>query len=92
MLKYGGPPAGGGHPGGRRTGGHPSGRGQAGAILRMGILYIHAYAHAMGEGGTRILILTRRGPQRGGREDAPTAIARLGVTFTVLYVMAVAVG
>ena len=26
MLKHGGPPAGGGHPGGRRTGGHPGGR------------------------------------------------------------------
>ena len=25
-LKYGGPPADGGHPGGRRTGGHPGGR------------------------------------------------------------------
>jgi len=64
VLKYGGPPADGGHPGGWRTGGRadtPVGGGQGGAILRMGI---HAYA--MGEG--RI----RREPQRGGREDVST--------------------
>jgi hypothetical protein len=60
VLKYCGPLADGGHPGGRWTGGRadtPAGGGQGGAILRMGI---HAYA--MGEG--RI----RREPQRGGRE------------------------
>jgi hypothetical protein len=63
-LKYGGPPADGGHPGGRRTGGRadiPAGGGQGGAILRMGI---HAYA--MGEGRMR------REPQRGGRGDVST--------------------
>ena len=63
LLKYGGPPADGGHPGGRRTGGHPSGRRTGGhgggryIILRIGI-----HACAMGEGGTRME------PQRGGRE------------------------
>jgi hypothetical protein len=65
VLKYGGPPSDGGHPGGRRTGGRadtPAGGGQGGAILRMGI---HAYA--MGEGRTR------REPQRGGREDVSAA-------------------
>jgi hypothetical protein len=60
ILKYGGPPADGGHPGGRADTLALAGGGQGGAILRMGI---HAYA--MGEG--RI----RREPQRGGREDVP---------------------
>jgi hypothetical protein len=68
LLKYGGPPADGGHPGGRRTGGRadtPAGGGQGGAILRTGI---HAYA--MGEGRMR------REPQRGGKEDLSTEIGR----------------
>jgi hypothetical protein len=47
ILKHGGPPVDGGHPGGRRTGGHPggggradtpAGGGQAGAMLRMGYM------------------------------------------------------
>jgi hypothetical protein len=69
VLKCGGPPADGGHPGGRRTGGRadtPAGSGQGGAILRVGI-----HAHAMGEG--RI----QREPQRGGREDVSTAAIKL---------------
>jgi hypothetical protein len=64
MLKYGGPPADGGHPGGRWAGGWadtPAGGGQGGAILRMGI---HSYA--TGEG------VIRREAQRGGREDVST--------------------
>jgi hypothetical protein len=42
ILKYGGPPADGGHPGGRRTGGHPGGRRTGGRYTapRMGVLYI----------------------------------------------------
>jgi hypothetical protein len=42
------------------------GGGQGGATLRMGM---HAYA--MGEGRTR------REPQRGGREDAPTTPGKM---------------
>jgi hypothetical protein len=65
LLKHGGPPADGGHPGGRRTGGRadaPAGSGQGGsATLRMGI-----HACAVGEGRMR------REPQRGGREDVST--------------------
>jgi hypothetical protein len=65
ILKYGGPPADGGHPGGRWTGGHPGGRRTGGryCILRVDV---HAYATRMGEG--RI----RREPQRGGRKDVST--------------------
>jgi hypothetical protein len=47
ILKCGGPPADGGHPGGRQTGGRadtPAGGGQGGATLRMGI-------HACGSRG-----------------------------------------
>jgi hypothetical protein len=56
-LKYGGPPADGGHPGGRRTGGHPGGRRTGGRYTTGGHTL---YAYAMGEG--RI----RREPRRGG--------------------------
>jgi hypothetical protein len=43
ILKFGWPPAGGGHPGGRAD--TPAGGGQGGAMLRVGI-----NAYAMGEG------------------------------------------
>jgi hypothetical protein len=77
LLKHGGPPADGGHPGGWRTGGRadtPAGGGQGGAVLRMGV-----HAHAMGEGRMR------REPQRGGREDASTPAA--AVTWRLWLIM-----
>jgi hypothetical protein len=36
ILKYGGPPADGGHPGGRRTGGYPGGRRTGGRYAMVG--------------------------------------------------------
>ena len=54
ILKYGGPPAGGGHPGGRRAGGRaetPAGGGQGGGIRRMGILYSTYMLTLWGKGG-----------------------------------------
>jgi hypothetical protein len=71
ILKYGGPPADGGHPGERRTGGHPGGRRTGGRYTTDG------NTCAMGEG--RI----RREPQRGGREDVS---ATVGGWFTCVSV------
>jgi hypothetical protein len=58
ILKYGGPPADGGHPGGRRTGGHPGGRRTGGnpsgqrAVDRRALHYGWAYILTLwGKGG-----------------------------------------
>jgi hypothetical protein len=52
ILKYSGPPADGGHPGGRRTGGHPGGRRTGGRYTADGHTYMLTLWGKGGYGGS----------------------------------------
>jgi hypothetical protein len=86
-VKCGGPPANGGHPGGRWTGGRAytlAGGGQGGAIIFIYYRWaypgtdIHSYCWGKGGyGGSPNATgegRVRREPQRGGREDVSTIL------------------